>query len=103
MVKTWASAIERKITVGNVATIIVVLIAWTVSGTVWYAQVGEHLTEAHLHPTLEQRQEVIDARVHLLTDTQYSEINRRLAGIEDSLAENTKVLYEVKGRLPKEK
>jgi len=103
MVKSWVSTIERKVTVGNVATIIVVLIAWTVSGAVWYTQVGGHLTDAQIHPTLEQRQDVIDARVHLLTDTQYSEINRRLAGIEDSLAENTKVLYEVKGRLPKEK
>jgi hypothetical protein len=91
--------IERRITSGNVATIVVIIITWLISGAIWYTRVSGHITDEAIHPPLDKREALIDARVHLLLNGQISEVNRRLSSIEADTSINTKLLHEIKGQL----
>lgn len=99
MPNKWLTFIDRRITLGNLVTIVVVILAWAISGTVWYTQVDGHIADIQIHQTIEQKQRTIDDRVHLLVDPSLNETNRRLTNIERATDENTKLLNEIKGRL----
>lgn len=98
-----SSLIERRITTGNLATMATIILAWAIGGAVWYTQVSGHVADSQIHQPVEVKQRMIDDRVHLIVDPQAVEVNRRLDGIERNLGDNTKLLYEIKGRLPEKK
>lgn len=93
--------IDRRVTLGNLATIAVFLVAWAISGTIWYSQVQGHVLNSEIHRTTAEEQAEIDSRVRLLTETQNADTERRLESIEQTQAEIIRVLYHIKGRVDK--
>lgn len=93
--------IDRRVTTGNLATIAVFIVAWAISGAIWYSQVQGHVLDKEVHRTTAEEQTEIDKRVRLLTEAQTEETQRRLESIEKTQAEIIRVLYRIQGTIDK--
>ena len=100
MLKLPNTIFEKRITTGNLLTTATVIVAWAISGAIWYTQVSAHIHDTQVHQSIEEKQRMMATEVHMIVDPANGETNRRLDVIEQRLSENTKVLYEIKGRLP---